>query len=141
MSETWTMSTKLLQNWIKFSAIGRTHSIITDSEIHNNNPVPGKGTALIISRSLRIFQQSIITVPQRMTGITLNIKGIPITIISIYVPTQNESNLAEIEILHRKLTNYVNNAPPNSQTVIIGDWNAVPNPSIDRVLSSSENDN
>jgi exonuclease III len=127
LSETNIIEPNGLRNrWFKFSPLKNTHILLEDGN-HENC----QGTALIISKPLAFYIQTKFTLPGRLTGVLIHRKQFKLLVLNVYAPS-NPKGKKEQYATMEQFIRMILDRHPNVPTVIIGDFNAAPSPSVDR---------
>jgi exonuclease III len=144
LNETWINDPIFLNKWIKESEIAKSHTIISDIDTNteiDTKDFYGKGTILLVRKNLKKYIQQIFKFPGRLTAAHFKIGNENILIANIYMPSgpQNQGS-AEYNKLSKTITNMISKIPKDTKILLTGDWNAVPNPSLDRWTTTLDNE-
>ena len=137
ISETWIKRHSYLKYWIKNSAISDHYTIISDNPLTNNEAgieFRGKGTAIVVSKEWAPFIQTIYRFHGRATVLKLVRLQEIIIIGCVYMPS-GSSNRKETKRVYQFIRKLIRKTPNNSKVILLGDWNGVVNPSLDRQIS------
>jgi exonuclease III len=121
-----------LSRWIRHSPLlSDSHTIITDhiDPTHNYN---GNGVAVIIHKALHSCVTSSDIIPGRFIGLLLKSQHKHLYIATIY----SYSNIYDpgYNLFANEILTVIDGLPPDTQIVLMGDWNDTINERIDRAL-------
>ena len=133
LTETWIPNGAELTTWLRSSILKKTHTLIADnlSTTNSSKSRQGRNTALIIKNKWLPYIQKIHRLAGYVTAVTMSIKGNEYLIASILIPSSPKSNVKGTS----KVSNFIRrlvNAHSNAKIILVGDWNATNNPSMDR---------
>ena len=135
LNETWTRNGKELKYWIDDSLLLREHyRILTDHNNETTTSYNGKGTAIIYNVAWQPYIHKTYKIHGRFTGMLLKRMTDHIFIGSIYYPASKKDKI-EMKMINETIISIVKGLPTMAKVIIMGDWNNVMNPSIDRMTT------
>jgi ribonuclease HI len=140
LSETWVTQKRHLKYWLQTSTLGRKYEIFSCHEESRNTDSIGQGVAIVISKNLVPYIQQITRISGRLVLLEITRLSETIIVGTVYAPAnpglkENKSTIARIE---NSIIQHIDQTVTPKRILIAGDWNAVMDPSQDRVLSHND---
>jgi ribonuclease HI len=133
LTETWHQNDRSLENWIQFSEIKNEYYLIGDGTSSRNL---GKGIVMILKKSIKPYIVKVKKITSRLIALNLKINGKEILIMIVNMPHRSNDNNT-YEQVQLEIRNIINSQNEFTNIIIMGDWNATMNPSIDRDSQNS----
>ena len=142
LTETWVHDPKDLRNWIRYNenaCIKQNFTIENDieKEVANYN-ARGAGTAIIYHKKWQPFLTKVYTLTGRATVLHFKRKKQDFLIGCIYAPQENKENKKTARKISKFINRILNNLPDSTMILLGGDFNAAPNPKMDRIIAHNQ---
>jgi exonuclease III len=123
--------------WLANSPLHNQYEVITCHHLNRNNQANGQGVAVIIQKIWTPFIRHIHRIPGRL--IVLEIARLSeVTVLgAVYCPSNPNMNTQKpvMKQIEKTIKAILEAQPEATRTIIVGDWNAVINPTMDRIIS------